>query len=195
MSLWANGSIWYILQKKCHHMEMTRQIQYTKGEAFLKDSIVIRKDLLMLLVTYLCFWTNIFDTKKRKPWKRKKHIYENLTLPSVGLFDTQTEAPELLYFKIAIGLWFLACVLCSGAAVWLRVSIKWSTLDFVRESSACFPNQVLSLAPIGREILPPTNEKPRWSCFSQSGEVAVTRAAAITAPQPGGETQQRREET
>ena len=81
--------------------------------------------------------------------------------------------------------------------VWLRVSIKWSsTLDFVRESSTkSFPNQVLSLAPIGREILPPTNERPRWSCSSQSGEVAVTRAAAITAPQPGGETQQRREET
>ena len=60
-------------------MEITRQIQYTMGEAFLKDSIVIRKDLLMLLVTYLCFWTNIFDTKNENPEKEDKN-YENLTL-------------------------------------------------------------------------------------------------------------------
>ena len=53
-------------------MEITRQIQYTMGEAFLKDSIVIRKDFLMLLVTYLCFWTNIFDTKMRILKKKKK---------------------------------------------------------------------------------------------------------------------------
>ena len=35
----------------------------TIREAFLKDSIVIKKDKLVLLITYLCFWTNIFDIK------------------------------------------------------------------------------------------------------------------------------------
>ena len=104
-------------------------------------------------------------------------------------FYVQPEHPVSLLFNFAIVLRFLPRrVLCSGAVLlWLRVSIKWSsTLDFVRESSTkSFPNQVLSLAPIGWEILPLTNERPCWSCISQSGEVAVTRAAAITAPQPG----------
>ena len=34
----------------------------TIREAFLKDSIVIKTDKLILLITNLCFWTNIFDT-------------------------------------------------------------------------------------------------------------------------------------
>ena len=34
----------------------------TLREAFLQDSIVIKQDKMILLITYLCFWTNIFDT-------------------------------------------------------------------------------------------------------------------------------------